>query len=202
MRQALNPILRGVKTSLFLLTVLCVSMVLNVSHSRPASAESLLYGLTCTVTGLLGSQCETKMAPPQEEPEETPGKSGGETNNGSSGGGAAGNSGNSSKNSPAVVPEPIVLEEELLEELPTVASVSTASRSYTFPAHVAPLTQSYDGAEVLGQAVTAPIESGESGWKILGISWAWWLVAAMFLAGGIYLTGKRAVLRNASEVAK
>lgn len=193
-------VLRGVKTSLFLLAVIGASTLLSLSSPRPAQAEGLLYGLTCTVGGLLGRSCE--RAP--ESPAPPPPASGGtnnETDQPTSGGSV-------SPASPAPTtqalpsPDPVELNQELLDEMPAIASADSVNSRYTFPAHVAPVLYTGDTAAVLGQSATGPIEASQHGWKILGVSWVWWLAMIALVGAGVYFSKRIFSYRKASRVAK
>lgn len=206
MHQARHPGLRGVKTSLFLLAVLCVSTVFVASQSRFAHAESFLYGVTCSVKGLFGRDCQPRRTP-SPSPEETPPAGGGTTSGGktspSSGSGEpkSGHANPSGSGIQVTPPPPIELEDALLDELPTVARVSEAASRHTFPAHVAPIIQQ-PGGEVLGQTAAAPIEASEQGWKIMGVPWVWWALLGAVLVGGAFAVGRYVNFRRISGVAK
>jgi hypothetical protein len=202
-RQASITVLRGVKTSLFLLAVIGVSTFLSLSSSRPVQAESLLYTLRCTVTGLLGDSCTPVTESPTTNPKPTPGE--GNTNPGTTKPGSGGGAGNTSNapgqgSQPVEAPEPIKLGAGLLEEMPGVASAQPVSQGYTYPAHIAPVEYPGNDVAILGEATTAPLEASEGGWRILGVSWVWWLSILAALTALVW--GIVVVLRRRQEAAQ
>lgn len=213
-RQASITILRGVKTSLFLLAVIGASTFLTLSNPRPAQAEGLFYNLRCSMVKMLGRPCQPTVAPTTQPPV-TPVPSEGsgtdtdknkEDNSNPkpvSGGttskpmttSSSSQASPPSVNAQQVTPAPIELDDELLEEIPPIARVQSTGTSYSFPAHVAPLIQSGDNSAVLSSATTPPVEAGEGGWSVCGVSWVWWLGAAVSLIAGLY-AGKRVLTRG------
>ena len=189
-RRTLPQGLRGVKISIIALGILGASFLSSIIHSRPASAESFLQKTVGCVTDILAlKNCAKSSATPATPATPasasngqgaTPAKPANSPSSAASSSATASSkpvsySGMASAAEQAPLSTDVVKPADTLPALP-IDTQDLAPYSSTLSATYVFKTFGHMPADTLNtQAVLQP---SEEGWRIFGVSWYWWLMAA------------------------
>lgn len=183
--------LRGVKVSIIALGILGASFVSSVIHSRPASAESFLQKTVNCVTDVLAlKNCAKSPATPA-----TPASA-------SNGQGATPAKPASASSTPAAVSssqpvsysgirsgtEQAPLSTDTVQPTDTMPALPVDARdlpAYGSALYATYLFKTFGHMPTDATAAPAPLQASEEGWRLFGVAWYWWLMAAAAMTAAI-----------------
>jgi len=205
----LRGIQKGRKVTLFLFLVLVSASSLVLINSRPSYAESpsLLGTVRCVLRTVLLTECAPSDTPAPLAPTPAPAPSSpSPAQSPSSGSTANASSAQAATSTPAAGAvagaQDVALPDTALTNYPNIRSLTPASSTgYALnDSNYLAYFNSYSPyALAAGQEAAASglVEASADGWKILGVAWYWWVVAAALLVAFI-TSVRRMILRRAS----
>ena len=189
--RKLRGLYQGRNVTLFLFLVLATASSLAFINSRSSYAESpsLLGTVRCAVRTVLLTDCPP-VAPqaPASQGTPAPAQSNGtasQTPAQSNRQAPTTNEGNAQEapvgSETLTTPDTTLASYQAIENIPHANSVGYAINDSNYLAYFNAYSP-YARSDGNGVSTSAVVEASSDGWKVLGIAWYWWLVAAVLVA--------------------
>ncbi|HWT40203.1 MAG TPA: hypothetical protein VN081_02950 [Dongiaceae bacterium] len=211
--HALRPLLRGVKTTGFLLAVVSFASVAALQQSRPVGAESFLFQtVQCVVGAVLGDTCPQSSGSTGQEATVTS-SSRSASSNGSSGNGGQGQGNGKTSSAPTAGSQPSTGGAGSFATPPIdpAEMQNKALNNYAAlpdtPAAITDGMQQFQGASQqvfpYGLRSAASTDTGPAsfinpsgeGWQVMGVAWYWWVSGIAAIAAIMWAMTAAAVRR-------